>query len=225
MIPSFRTSIAPVFLCAATLTLSLFHPQKAHAVQYLTGINNLVGATSTGGSLDGFQIHFGSFANDYVLSIANYGEWIDHFDEIGTFTLLETDPEAFVSPLAGESGPFRAANNSYSLSTDPAGLSPGDQLYLWFTNSISSEFAIITSSTLAEWQYVSASTPGIIILPFFGSSDVELLYGQTLDTSYADDFEEPGIRLVTQSVPPVPEPSSLLTLLIGCSLLTWRKRA
>lgn len=212
----------------AAVSLCLIPSFGQAAVSYTFLLKDLAGKSSVNSSLLGYDVRIGKFASGFTPGSGNYDQWLSNFTLLppATFTLVD-DTQSFLEPGAGDFGPFISSVDSFSISSNVPGFSSGDPLYVWISNSTSSgantQAALLTDST---WQYSNVTGgPGDFPVTIdFRNTDPSLLVGTLFDDSFVDGGGEPGLRLVTQNINSVPEPTQSLLVFVGLMTLVARRR-
>jgi hypothetical protein len=188
-------------------------------VRYQTGLESLVGRTSTGGSLSGMAVRIGRFSPGFTPRLGNYDQWVQNFLLIQPVQNLQVDVDAFIQPGSGDNGPWRMSYRSFVITSaeEPSGFADQDSLFIWISNattySPSTEMALLTH---AEWKYQRptfepAPSPS---WSWRRNEPPQLLAGSFLNSSYVDATGEVGVRLVTAKLS-APPPAPVLTLVRG----------
>lgn len=196
------------------LAVACVMPQRARAdLQYLFGVESLIGKTSADGSLSGMIVRLGKFQPGFTPTAGNYDQWINNFIRLTSADVsLVSDPDAFVVPVAPDTGPWKMATKTQAVTfgNDPAGFSNGDQIYLWIANSLvgsaTTQVALLTDPS---WAYTTATnTPQTNVTFALSNESPTLVVGTLFNDHFLDVSSNLGIRLVTQNIPatgPAPE--------------------
>lgn len=196
-------------LLAAIVMLMPLEASQA-AVQYVFGVENLVGKTSTDGSLQPTTVRIGKFEIGFVPAWHNYDQWLANFiPMVPAVTGLEADTGSFLTAEGQDTGPWRMPSHSVTIEagSEPAGFATGDQLYIWISNatmgSPTTQVALLTDST---WKYLAATNlpQPEVVLALQDESPI-LVVGDALNDHYVSTATEVGVRLVTRHIP-VPSP-------------------
>lgn len=179
-------------------------------VQYLFGIENLVGKTSTDGALDAMTVRIGKFGSGFTPTRHNYDQWLTNFIPMVPDTAgLVADGTSFLTAASPDTGPWRMPDNSVTIEAgaEPAGFATGDQIYIWLSNatvgSPTTQVALLTDSS---WTYLTATNlPQPEIVLALQDESPTLVVGDAFSDHHVDGASEVGIRLVTRHIP-VPSP-------------------
>lgn len=193
--------------------------------------------TSDGGevALDEFTIELGSFANGFVPTSENTGDWVSNWRVFDAITEPDSDSDDFY--LGGPGNSVRYAGNAEltaagtSASEDAtAGYVFGadQQAYVFIRNSdqttLGSEWLLYTSDTGVDWEFPSAGSgeKGGSLDFDLGEVD-QVVYGQANGIVGAGERSYVATGLQTFTF--VPEPSSLFYLVMALFLGSFRRRS
>lgn len=215
---------------------------KAQAVTYIFGIDNLGGTTSQGphlgSTLEGMEVRIGVFASGFDPTIANYDDWLANFSVLygtsggspttGVETLVLTPPGvSFSEPEDGEFGIFEMTNPTITVTSDIAGFTHGQHMYVWITNNTTAGASTQAALLLTDWAYVSVAS-GAPSPPAYGfHPTTQLIVGTVFDDydSFIGSNGEYANHLITAQIPAnIPEPKISLLAMLGFFGVLMRRR-
>lgn len=197
--------------------------------------DELVTSDGEEATLDEFVVELGSFANGFVPTAENTGDWVSNWRVFDAITDPDSDTDDFFVDGAGSAvrfaGNAELSESGLSLSEDASGsyvFGTDQQAYVFIRNSdedtIGSEWLLYTSQTGVDWEFPSSGATHGFGLDFDLVEADQVVFGQAngiVGAGERDFIATTGLQTFTF----VPEPGIIgYICLVGGLMIQRRKR-